>query len=85
MVRTVERENSNEGNDVDTVVMPFCGSFLFLYIFFFFLFFLLKEGSLIITTLILLRACADVLWEELTSEPMSQLESLSHHKIYILC
>lgn len=43
MVRTVERENSNEGNDVDTVVMPFCGSFLFLYIFFFFLFFFIER------------------------------------------
>lgn len=83
MVRTVERENSNEGNDVDTVVIPFLWIVPFLYIYFFF--FLLKEGSLIITTLILLRACADVLWEELTSELMSQLESLSHHKIYILC
>lgn len=83
MVRTVEPENSNLGNDVDTVVIPFLWIVPFLYIYFFF--FLLKEGSLIITTLILLRACADVLWEELTSELMSQLESLSHHKIYILC
>lgn len=83
MVRTVERENSIEGNDVDTVVIPFLWIVPFLYIYFFF--FLLKEGSLIITTLILLRACADVLWEELTSELMSQLESLSHHKIYFLC
>lgn len=68
-----KHEHSNDGNDVDTVLIPILWITPFFFFPWSFLFLFFKEGSLLITPLILMRQCGAV--GRAPYELKSQLES----------